>query len=164
VTCCEREHASVEARPDETALDAGRALLRLVGFLASALDVRFAFVVAIDPPAREGGLTLWLARDYGLRVEAGALPRPLDEVTGAALDLVPLLRQALPHEPELTGITGADCVSLPLLDAHGRLVGHLGVVDPDRSCRYSARDRLRPLADRAAQEVARWVGGAGPTP
>ncbi len=161
MTCCAMEPAVGEAGPEEAHEGAGRTLHRLVGFVASALDVRFSFVVALEPTAGSRGLTLWLARDYGLRTEASEVFGPVAEARGSELDLGPLLRQALPHEPELAGINGADCVSLPLLDASGRLVGHLGVVDPDRSCRYSARDRLVPLARRASEEVVRWVGAAG---
>jgi hypothetical protein len=159
MNCCETAPAVVGAEPYAAAECAGRALRRLVGFVASALDVRFAFVVALDPSATPSSLTLWLARDYGLRTETSELTGPV--VQGSELDLAPLLRQALPCEPELAGITRSHCVSLPLFDSSRRLVGHLGVVDPDRSCRFSARDRLAPLARRASEEVARWLGVAG---
>ena len=56
-----------ECEAEDARSCANRTLRRLVGFVASALDVRFAFVVAFNPPGEPQRGTLWLARDYGLR-------------------------------------------------------------------------------------------------
>ncbi len=157
MSLCEAAPPVGESESEETRGSASRTLLRLVGFVASALDVRFAFVVAFDPPSEPRRLSLWLARDYGLRSDFAQLETP-EGVESAGLPLGRVLHRALPHEPELADTRPTHCFTLPLLDARGQLAGHLGVLDAEGSCRFATRERLGPLTRRAAVEVERWVG------
>lgn len=154
---CEAAPPVGECEAEDPRCGASRTLRRLVGFVASALDVRFAFVVAFDPPAEPRRLSLWLARDYGLRSDFAQLETP-EGVGRAGLPLGRVLHRALPHEPELAESRPTHCFTLPLLDARGQLAGHLGIVDAEGSCRFATRERLGPLTRRAAAEVERWVG------
>lgn len=147
-----------EDEAEDARADTSRALRRLVGFVASALDVRFAFVVALGPPARPRRLALWLARDYGLRTELEEVEVHESLGEPASPDLGALLRRVWPHEPELAEAKPGGCVFLPLVDSDTRLAGYLGVLDPERVGRFCSHERLGPLARRAAAEVERWVG------
>jgi hypothetical protein len=141
---------------DDERNSASGTLRRLVCFLASALDVRYAFVSARSGPAvAEGRLALWLARDYGLRSDFAEID--LGSLAPAAprgVDLGLALRLAWPHEPDLRG---GETVGLDLLGAGGRPVGHLGLLDTEGRGRLSALEHLRPLARTAAAELERWA-------
>jgi hypothetical protein len=160
MTCCEMDSAVGEGEEEDVRCGASRVLRRLVGFVASALDVRFAFVVAFDPPSEPRRVGLWLARDYGLRSEYAQVGISEGDGPYERLDLGLLFPRVWPHEPELAGLPPERHASVALVDARGRAAGRLGIVDSERSCRLSARDRLVPLARRAAMEVERWSGGA----
>jgi hypothetical protein len=147
-----------KGEPEDARCTAGRSLLRLVGFVASALDVRFAFVVAFEPPGGPRSLAIWLARDFGLRSEYGRLELTPGEATAATRDFGQLLGRVWPHEPELAEIRPDRCVSLSLKSADGHAVGYLGILEAERNCRLGARERLAPLARRAGAEVEQWVG------
>jgi hypothetical protein len=159
MTCCEMD-VEETGEAEGARCGASRALRRLAGFMASALDVRFAFVMAFEPPDDPDHVTLWLARDYGLRSEYAQVEVSEGEGEPARLDHGLLLRKAWPHEPELADIRPGRSVSLALVDSHGRVVGHLGILDSERSCRLSARERMAPLGRRATAEVERWIGAA----
>jgi hypothetical protein len=149
-----------DAEKDDERTTASGALRRLVCFLASALDVRYAFVLALHHEG-EGSPTrvdVWLAKDYGLRSEYAEPDIALYPPTPSTLDLVSVLRAAAPHEPELASIERKAVVSLPLVAASGRWLGHLGIVDPEGRRRLSAPEHLRPLARTAAAELSRWTG------
>ena len=149
-----------DASNDEERTSASGALRRLVCFLASALDVRYAFVLALHHEG-EGSRTrvdVWLAKDYGLRSEYAEPDIALCPPTPSTLDLVSVLRAAAPHEPELASIERKAVVSLPLVASSGRWLGHLGIVDAEGHRRLSAPEHLRPLARPAAAELSRWTG------
>jgi hypothetical protein len=157
---CEIDPATAgECEAEDSRCAASRTLHRLVGFVASALDVRFAFVAAFAPPPEPRRVSLWLARDYGLRSEFTQLETPEGDLsTGVSLGHI--LQRALPHEPGLAETRPSACLSLPLFDTRGRVAGSLGILDVEGTCRFAARDRLVPLARRAAAEVERWAGAA----
>jgi hypothetical protein len=148
--------------PGDAPARASDTLLRLVRFAAAACDARFAFVVAFGTASESAELQrvhFWVARDYGLRTER----MPLDLAAGQVArwgpaDCVLALRQIWPEEAELAGLTlAARCVTLPLFDGCGRLLGHMGILDPGRACLY-AGDRLPPLGRLAAAQLAVWTG------
>jgi hypothetical protein len=161
VACCETDPEVGEDKAEDARCAASRALRRLVGFVASAFDVRFAFVVAFDAPADPRRVGLWLARDYGLRSEYAQMETAKGTTEEASPAFGRLFQRVWPHEPELAEIRPGGCISLPVLDTVGGLAGHLGILDPERSCQFSARERLAPLARRAAIEAQRWR--IGPT-
>jgi hypothetical protein len=150
----------VSAVTDEEHESAAANLRRLVSFLASALDVRYAFVSTPRPSAPQARMSLWLARDYGLRSEAAqgddvevvptsGVPSPLD--------ILSVLRGVWPDEVDLAGLDHRHVVSLLLLARGGGVMGHMGIVDPvGRRVRLGA-ELLRPLARRAAAELEQWA-------
>jgi hypothetical protein len=146
---------------NDEARSASDTLLRLVRFAAGACDARYAFVVARSQAeaGREArGLTCWLARDWGLHTELGALHAP----EGLAAPSTPAscalaLRQLWPGEPELAALTTtAHCLTVPLLDEGGRLMGQLGILDPGPERLYG-HDRLAPLGRLAWSQLAIWI-------
>ncbi|HSD27199.1 MAG TPA: hypothetical protein VLL75_07840 [Vicinamibacteria bacterium] len=128
-------------------------------FVASALDVRYAFVSAF--PGRggvvAGRLAVWLARDYGLRTDYAEVDVLPGETLSSSLDLLSVLRRGWPQEPELAGVGPEGAFSLALSAGDGRRVGHLGVLDTEGRVRLSSREHLRPLARAAAAELERWA-------
>ena len=81
-------------------------LQRLVCFVASALDVRFAFVAGLSAPRPgepKGSVAVWLARDYGLRFAFGRTERP-EDLRAEARPYEDVLRRLWPAEPDLVGL------------------------------------------------------------
>lgn len=141
---------------DERA-QAAATLTRLVTFTASALDMRFAFVVAFadhDRPA-EAPAAVWLGKDFGLRSARTEIAWP--DPAGALTDIASMLRAAFPHEADLGRSGVGTTASLPLLDQGGRLLGHFGIADPARVCPLAAREHLITLLRPAIAEVGRWI-------
>jgi len=132
-----------------------------VRFAAAACDARYAFVVAFGPALASSGprrVHFWVARDYGLRTEWAPLDLATDQAAPSTpADCVLALRRIWPDEAELSGLTSmaASCLTVPLLDDGGRLLGHMGILDPGPACLYG-RDRLPPLGRVAAAQLAIW--------
>jgi hypothetical protein len=150
-----------DPKDDPACHAASTTLRRLVSFVAAAFDARYAFVAGLA--GREGGLgtrraSLWLARDYGL---SPALERLDDLAVEPACvargDYLALLRGLWPHDPALARVTTTSCLSVPLLDPEGRLLGHLGLVESGQVFRLYGKERLRPLARLAAAELRTWA-------
>jgi hypothetical protein len=146
--------------PDpEPRFGAGPTLRRLVAFVAAALDAQYAFIAAFDADAADtGGVTLWMARDFGLGTEFAQMAVPEGAWPQVRRgDYAHALRRYWWSGTEpLAELTAAHCIAVPLLDARGRLLGHLGLLDPGTACGFSQLDRLQPLARLAATEVQRW--------
>jgi hypothetical protein len=135
-------------------------LLRLVRFAAAACDARYAFVAALGAPSTDPALRrvqFWGAKDYGLRVERAPLDLAAEQVARwSPADCVTALIRIWPEDQELRQLPlGVGSISLPLFDASGRLLGHMGILDPGRACMY-AGDRLPPLARLATAQVEAW--------
>jgi hypothetical protein len=124
--------------------------------VASALDVRFAFVVADDPTQPGNHVAFWLARDYGLRAELAELVLPEGMGAETISDLPRALRVIWPDEPGLAGVPGGCEVSVRLLDAQRKVFGYLGILDPQACLRFNARERLQTLVQVATAELERW--------
>ena len=144
----EQEHESATAN-----------LRRLVSFLASALDVRYAFVSTPRPSlaAPQVRMSLWLARNYGLRSQLAEVDFVPASGVPSHLDVLSILRGSWPDEVDLAGLDHSHVVSLLLLARSGEVVGHMGIVDPEGRRVRSGAELLRPLAKRAAAELERWV-------
>jgi hypothetical protein len=150
-----RPAMGIISQDDEERAQAAATLRRLVTFTASALDVRFAFVVAFadpDDPAQAPAV-MWLGKDFGLRSACAEVA--WSDRIDALPEIARVLRAAFPHEADLGRCAGAT-TSLPLRDADGRVLGHLGIADPTRGCSLAAREQLRTLLPPAIVEVARW--------
>ena len=146
---------------DDERTRASDTLGRLVRFLASALDVRYAFVAA--PRVGDGvgtRVALWLARDYGLRTESSvvALPEGLPE---ASPYVESALRLAVPLELERPDLAPGRIVSVELFGTGRRSIGRLGILDPGGRRALCEEARLLPIARRAAAELERWVSSNG---
>jgi hypothetical protein len=140
-----------------------RTLRRLVCFVAAALDVRFAFVAAVEDPLAARGVrsaSLWLARDFGLRSDFARLelPEALPEGASSA-DWATALRQVWPDEHELAEPAEVRCITVALCDPPDRVVGYLGLVDSELGSGLLLLERLRPLRRLALAELQRWAGG-----
>jgi hypothetical protein len=138
-------------------------LQRLVCFVASALDVRFAFLAGLsDARACEptGRVSVWLAKDYGLRCAFGSTERPENLGADTRVYYEEVLRRLWPAEPDLVGLVPTSATALPLLDSRGRLLGHFGVLNPGPAHRLSEADHLKSLARVAASELERWFSRA----
>ena len=134
-------------------------LQRLVCFVASALDVRFAFLAGLsDPPAGEsvGRVSVWLAKDFGLRCAFGSIERPENPGADARISYEEVMRRLWPAEPDLIGLVPTSAAPMPLLDSGGRLLGHFGVLNPGPAHRLSEAEHLKSLARVAASELERW--------
>jgi hypothetical protein len=145
-----------EPETEDRRASASHTLGRLVRFMASALDLRYAFVLAsqAEERARPRLHDVWLARDYGLRTDFAEVSTSALREEMVAAQLLEILRVAWPHEPDLVGPPDGKLTSLPLHDPKGGLIGHMGVLDPVR--RLKSADYLRPLARVAAAELRRF--------
>jgi hypothetical protein len=131
--------------------------------MASAFDTRYAFVAALGEQGAERAfrpVTLWLTRDFGLSVEWAEASLQADLVTPSTLDCLPALRRLRPDDGGLAAVEKGTCVTVPLLDAQGCLIGQLGLGDPGPSWRFLAKERLAPLARLAAAELMNLRSGA----
>jgi hypothetical protein len=152
---------------DSDRVTAFRALRRLVSFVAAALDVRFAFVAAFHEPESSrvirNNVSLWLAKDFGLRSEfvRVELPEALPHQAVSA-DWTRVLRHVWPDEQELAESNAVGCITVALYDPRERVVGHLGLLDSGPGSRLSQWERLRPLGRPATAELMRWLGGRDP--
>ena len=134
-------------------------LRRLVCFVASALDVRFAFVAGLSAPRpgeTTGSVAVWLARDYGLRFEFGRTHRP-ENLGAESRPYEEVLHRLWPAELELVRLMAAGGPALPIVDSRGQLLGHLAALNAGPAHRFSEAERLRSLAPLAASELERWV-------
>jgi hypothetical protein len=142
---------------DEPVGDPGDALRRLVCFVAASLDVPYAYIAAHTPPRDEreaSGVTVWLARDYGLQFEFAELYGVRGGAPGAGGHLEALHRLW----PGLASLLGVCARGVPLHDDRGVLLGHLAVLSPAPSRREGDAARLEPLARAAAAKLQRWLG------
>jgi hypothetical protein len=153
----EARRLPVATHPEDERAQAAATLRRLVTFTASALDVRFAFVVAFGDahhPA-EAPAAVWLGKDFGLRSIRAEIA--WSDPTGALEEIAPVLRAAFPQEAALGRIGAGTTTSLALRDDDARLIGHLGIADPGRVCALAAREHLHTLLRPAVAEVGRWA-------
>jgi hypothetical protein len=129
---------------------------RLVRFMASAFDTRYAFIAFLG--ARGGSpsacpLSLWLTRDHGLSVECIDGHLPDGPTSPEGLDGLCVLRRLRPLDSALRAMEKGGSVTIPLFDPQGALLGQLGVADPGAHWRLLERERLKPLARVAEAEL-----------
>jgi len=137
-------------------------LRRLVCRVAAALDVRYAFATGpVRTTATASGrpaVGVWLARDFGLRAAFAAAPQPSRAATPASdpLDYVPMLRTLYPDEGRLAEVDPGAARGVALVSSRGRLLGHLGTLDPGPAADPEETDALLfALRTRAAAEIER---------
>ena len=144
---------------EEAALDPGDHLRRLVCFVAAALDVPYAYIAALTPPAGGGhapGLTIWLARDYGLQFEFAQRYGFYRDAHGPC-DYAEALRRIWPQSPGLASLLTIGAPGLPLRDRRGILMGHIAALGSRTGAPNGDFTRLAPLARTAAAKLERWM-------
>lgn len=138
--------------------DPAEPLQRLVCFVASALDVRFAFVAGLSAPRPgepKGSVAVWLARDYGLRFAFGRTERP-EDLRAESRPYEDVLRRLWPAEPDLVGLMEVCGPARPVF-SRGELLGHLALLDSAPAHRLAEGERLSSLLRLAATELERWT-------
>jgi hypothetical protein len=134
-------------------------LQRFVCFVAAALDVPYAYITGLAPRRggrRAPGLTVWLARDYGLKFEFAQL-YGFHGDAAAPDDHVEALQRLWPQVPGFASVLAAGEPPRPLRDRRGTLLGHLAALDAPAAGRQGLAERLEPLARVAALKLERWA-------
>ncbi len=131
----------------------------LVKHLANALAVRYAFVTeCADPqPTRVHALAFWDGASFVEDVEYRLRGTPCADVLGGSICSYPeRLQMLFPEDKDLATLGAESYVGVPLTDFHGKVLGHLVVMDiqprvfGDQELRI-----LRIFATRAGSELER---------
>lgn len=154
------ENAVIRAILEGTASATGEAFFKaLVHNLARALDTCGAWVTEyIEDKRRLRALAFWLGDDWLPSWEGDIAGTPCEKVIEerrlihCADDLIDLY----PGDPELRELGAVSYMGVPLLDADGRVLGHLAVLDtrpmPEEPKAFAL---FRIFAARAAAELQR---------
>ena len=131
----------------------------LVRHLASALNVRVAFVGEIADPAttRARVLALWMDGKLQEPFEYVLAGTPCENVVGRTLCSYPdRVQELFPDDRWLAEVGARSYLGIPFFDAAGKAIGHMGVLD-DRPMGDDARPTsiLRIFAARAGAELER---------
>jgi two-component system KDP operon response regulator KdpE len=131
----------------------------LVRNLALALNARHAFLSELLDPAtgRVRLLTHWNGAGYGPLREYNLKGIPAEQVLSGRTCIYPSgVQKLFPDDPRLKDIDAESYIAVPLLDAGGRPVGHIGVVDTKPLADVSfAETTLRVFAARITPELER---------
>ena len=132
---------------------------RLVRTLADALQVKFAFVseLADAEGQRLRLISFWAGTDYGENFEYSTRDTPCQEVVGKGLACYPARVQELfPRDAWLREAGIESYLAIPLFDADGKPLGHLGVMhDAPMEESAFAESILKIFAARAGSELER---------
>ena len=154
-----RAEEMVRAIAEGTAAVTGRDFFySLVRHLASALRVRHAFLTECLPDGRSvRTLAFWKDGAFTENVEYDVTPTPCRLVLEGEATVFPAdLQRLFPDDHELVGLEAQSFLGVPVLDATGRVIGHIAVLhdkvfrDADRAVPV-----LRAFAARAGAEIAR---------
>jgi PAS domain S-box-containing protein len=131
----------------------------LVRNLAVALNARHAFLSELVDPAtgRVRLLTHWNGAGYGPLREYNLKGIPAEQVLSGRTCIFPSgVQKLFPDDPRLKDIDAESYIAVPLLDAGGRPLGHIGVVDTKPLADVSfAETTLRVFAARITPELER---------
>ena len=138
----------------------GEAFFRsLVRHLADALAVNYAFVTECANPqqTRVRALAFWDGVKFVKDIEYGLRGTPCAEVLGGEVCSHPERLQLLfPDDQDLAALGAESYLGVPLTDAHGKVLGHLVVMDVQRRIFDDHELRiLRIFAGRAGAELER---------
>ncbi|MFQ5777750.1 MAG: PAS domain S-box protein [Terriglobia bacterium] len=131
----------------------------LVRHLASALQVRYAFVAECTDwkKTRVRTLAFWTGTDFGENVEYDVAGTPCDKVVGGTMCYHPEGAQGLfPRDKDLVELRVEGYLGMPLFDSAGHVLGHLAVMD-DKPMGDQPRGLsiLKIFAARAGAELER---------
>src|SRR3989441_6387107 len=131
----------------------------LVRHLADALGVRYAFVTECreEPKGRVRTRAFWQGDGFGGNFEYDVAMTPCQEVVeGATRHYGAGLQRLFPKDVILVELGAESFLGIPMLDASGRVIGHLAVMD-DKPMEEPPRGMsvLKVFASRAAAELER---------
>jgi transcriptional regulator with GAF, ATPase, and Fis domain len=131
----------------------------LVLHLASALQVRYAFVAECRDQARTRARTLafWKGEDFGENFEYDVTETPCAKVLGGTVcHYADNVRALFPLDRDLFELNVESYFGLPILNASGQVIGHLAVMD-DKPMAEDTRGLavLKIFAARAGAEFER---------
>lgn len=136
----------------------------LVRKLATALDVRYAFITeCTDPKPIEKAtklrtLAFWMGQSFGDNFEYALTGTPCELVTGEqSCGFHPTNVQLLfPDDQDLVNLNAESYIGVPLLDSSGNLMGHLAALDDKPMENRAYLESIMSLfAARAAAEMER---------
>jgi two-component system KDP operon response regulator KdpE len=131
----------------------------LVRNLALALNARHAFLSELLDQAtgRVRLLTHWTGDGYGPLREYNLKGIPAEQVLSGRTCIFPSgVQKLFPDDPRLKDIDAESYIAVPLLDAGGRPLGHIGVIDTKPLADVSfAETTLRVFAARITPELER---------
>jgi formate hydrogenlyase transcriptional activator len=153
------ELAALRAIVEGTAQSIGAAFFQsLVGHLASAMGVNYAFVAEFDRTTmRARTLAYWGKGKILDNIEFDLAGTPCEEVIQSGLCHHPQgVREKFPEDRDLSELGIESYLGVPLVDLQGQVLGHLAVFDegplPPEPRRLSI---FRIFATRAAVELER---------
>jgi predicted ATPase/transcriptional regulator with GAF, ATPase, and Fis domain len=131
----------------------------LVLHLASALQVRYAFVAECQDQARSRARTLafWKGEGFGENFEYDVTKTPCAKVLGGTVcHYADNVRALFPHDQDLFELNIESYLGLPIVNTAGQVIGHLAVLD-DKPMPEDARSQavLKIFAARAGAEFER---------
>jgi predicted ATPase/GAF domain-containing protein len=144
----------VEGTASVTGDDFFRSLVR---HLASALQVRYAFVAACKDAKKARSLAYWKGEGFGENFEYEVAGTPcLKVLQGSTCYYRDHLQELFPEDRGLVELGARSYFGVPMLDASGRVIGHLVVLD-DKPMAEDPRATsvLMIFAARAAAELER---------
>jgi predicted ATPase/GAF domain-containing protein len=131
----------------------------LVRHLASALGVRYAFVAECVDPGRRRARTLafWQGDRPGENFAYDVAGTPCEGVVGGEVGCYSEgVQQRFPEDRDLVGLGAESYLAVPIVEAAGRLIGHLAVLDIKRmNVDEQAISVLQTFAGRAGAEMQR---------
>ena len=156
----QRTEEMLRAVTEGTASATGREFFELlVRHLASALEVRYAFVAECRDKSRTRArsLAFWKGQGFGENFEYDLAETPcMKVVDGSICHYTESVQERFPNDRDLVDLAVESYLGAPMLDASGHVIGHLAVLHdrpmPEDQWRTAV---LRIFAARAGAELQR---------
>ena len=129
----------------------------LVKHMASALQVRYAFITECDDGKHAKALAFWKGDTFGEKFEFDVAGTPcMKVVNGEVCHYREGLVQLFPLDTPLADLGAESYLGVPMLDRSGRVIGHIAIID-DKPMERDDRaiDLVKIFAARAAAELKR---------
>ena len=156
----QRAEEMLRAVTEGTASATGREFFEpLVRHLASALEVRYAFVAECRDKsrARARSLAFWKGEGFGENFEYDLAETPcMNVVDGSVCHYSERVQERFPNDRDLVELGAVSYLGAPMLNTSGRVIGHLAVLHdrpmPEDRWRTAV---LKIFAARAGAELER---------
>jgi formate hydrogenlyase transcriptional activator len=129
----------------------------LVRHMATALQVRYAFITDCDDQKHARALAFWNGADFGENFEFDIADTPCMKVlNGEVCHYKEGLQGLFPLDKGLADWSAESYLGVPMLDRAGRVIGHIAILD-DKPMEHDPRaiDLVKIFAARAAAELKR---------